>query len=62
MNALAVYMGRTLIPLGKIVGIFTKGIAQHLGNFGSLFEAIVVLIVEWLILYWMYKRKIFLTA
>jgi predicted acyltransferase len=62
MNALAVYMGRTLVPLDKIVGIFSESIAQHLGTFGSLFEAIAVLIVEWLILYWMYKRKIFLTA
>jgi predicted acyltransferase len=62
MNALAVYMGRTLIPLNKIVGIFSGGIAQNLGIFGSLFEATTVLIVEWLILYWMYKRKIFLTA
>jgi predicted acyltransferase len=62
MNALAVYMGRSLIPLNKIVGIFSEGIAQNLGIFGSLFEAMAVLLVEWLILYWMYKRKIFLTA
>jgi predicted acyltransferase len=62
MNALAVYMGRTLVPLDKIVGIFSEGLAQKIGIFGSLFEAIAVLIVEWLILYWMYKRKIFLTA
>jgi predicted acyltransferase len=62
MNALAVYMGRTLVPLEKIVGIFTESIALKLGNFGSLFEATAVLIVEWLILYWMYKRKLFLTA
>jgi predicted acyltransferase len=62
MNALAVYMGRTLIPLNKIVGTFSESIAQNLGRFGLLFEAVAVLIVEWLILYWMYKRKIFLTA
>ena len=62
MNALAVYMGRTLVPLENIVGIFTGGISQNLGSFGLLFEAMVVLIVEWLILCWMYKRKIFLTA
>jgi hypothetical protein len=62
MNALAVYMGRSLIPLNKIVGIFSEGIANNLGIFGLLFEAIAVLMIEWLILYWMYKRKIFLTA
>jgi len=62
MNALAVYMGRTLVPLDHIVGIFSRGIAAHLGNFGSLFEALAVILVEWLILYWMYKRMLFLTA
>jgi predicted acyltransferase len=62
MNALAVYMGRTLVPLDDIVSIFSRGIAAHLGNFGSLFEALAVILVEWLILYWMYKRKLFLTA
>ena len=62
MNALAVYMGRTLVPLGKIVGIFSAGIAANLGSFGPLFEALAVLLVEWLILYWMYRKKIFLVA
>ena len=33
-----------------------------LGSFTLLFHAIMVLLVEWLALYWMYKRKIFLTA
>jgi predicted acyltransferase len=62
MNALAVYMGRTIVPLTKIVSIFTVGIALHIGPFGDLFMAVVVLVVEWFILYWMYKRKIFLIA
>ena len=62
MNAVAVYMAGTLVPLKKIVGIFTAGFAVSLGPFGALFQAIAVLVVEWLILYWMYRRKIFLTA
>jgi len=62
MNALAVYMGRTLLPLGKIVGIYSGWIAGHIGMFGMLFEAAAVLMVEWLILYWLYKKKIFLIA
>jgi predicted acyltransferase len=33
-----------------------------LGSVTPLFHAIAVLSVEWLVLYWMYKRKIFLTA
>ena len=62
MNAVAVYMSRTLIPLAGIVGIFTSGIAAQIGAFGPLFQAMAVLTVEWLVLYWMYRRKIFLTA
>lgn len=62
MNAVTVYMGRTLVPLTKVVGVFTAGIAADMGSFGHLFQAVAVLVVEWLILYWMYKRKIFLAA
>lgn len=62
MNAVAVYMSRTLIPLTKFVGIYTAAPAAAMGRFGPLFQAIAVLSVEWLILYWMYRRKIFLTA
>ena len=62
MNAVTVYMGRTLVPLGRIVGIFTEGPAAVIGSFGPLFQAAALLVVEWLVLYWMYKRKIFLAA
>ena len=62
MNAVAIYMGVTLVPISRIVGIFSKPMAAHLGPFGALFSAAAVLLVEWLILYWMYKRKIFLRA
>ncbi|HWQ55184.1 MAG TPA: hypothetical protein VN442_15970 [Bryobacteraceae bacterium] len=61
-NALAIYMAGTLMPLHRIVGIFTGGIAAGMGSWGALFQAAAVLDVEWLILYWMYKRKIFLVA
>ena len=62
MNAIAAYMGTSLFSLNRIVGVFTKGIAQSLDPFGALFSAAAVLLVEWLILLWMYKRKIFIKA
>jgi predicted acyltransferase len=62
MNALAVYMGRTLVPLKRHVDIFTAGIAAAAGVWGPLLQYGAFLAVEWLILYWMYKRRIFLTA
>jgi predicted acyltransferase len=62
MNAVAICMAGSLVPLRKIVGIFCVGTAAALGPFGALFQAVAVLVAEWLILYWMYRRKIFLTA
>jgi predicted acyltransferase len=62
MNALAVYMGRTLVPLKRTVDIFTSAVAPHVDPFGLLLQYLAFLMVEWLILYWMYKRRIFLTA
>src|SRR6266571_1113808 len=62
MNAVAVYMAGSLLPLRRIVGILTAGMAAGLGPFGALFQALAALLVEWLILYWLYRRKIFLTA
>jgi predicted acyltransferase len=62
MNAVAIYMSESIIPWSKIVAIFTHPLAGTLGSFTPLFHAIAVLTVEWLVLYWMYKRKIFLTA
>lgn len=62
MNAITIYMGVTLVPITRIVGIFSKPLAGQMGAFGPLFSASAVILVEWLILYWMYKRKIFLRA
>ena len=62
MNAVAVYMSESIIPWSKTVAIFTQPLSGALGSFTPLFHAIAVLTVEWLVLYWMYKRKIFLTA
>ena len=62
MNALAVYLCNTVTRLDQIVGIFTKGPAAAMGSVGPLFAALAFFAVEWSILYWMYKRKIFLTA
>ena len=65
MNAITIYMlgeSDTLISFPKIVDIYTKRLASGMGSFGLLFQALAILTVEWLVLYWMYKRKIFLKA
>ena len=55
MNALAAYLGPTLVPTHRIASIFVK-------PYGRLALASTVLAVNWLILLWMYRRKIFLRA
>jgi len=62
MNAVAIYMSESIIPWSRTVAIFTHPLAGTLGSFTPLFHAITVLTIEWLVLYWMYRRKIFLTA
>ena len=62
MNALAIYMAQSLVPIHKIVYLYTTAAATAAGAYGPLLQAVAVLAVEWLILYWMYNRKIFLTA
>jgi len=62
MNAIFIYMFMSIISIGKIVGVFTSPIAAELGSFGNLFSALAVFAVAWLLLFWMYKRKIFIKA
>jgi len=62
MNALAAYLCGTATRLPQIVRILTRGPSEIMAPAGPLFGALVFLTVEWAILYWMYKRKIFLSA
>jgi len=62
MNAIFIYMFSSLIHLDPIVDVFTQGIARAWPNSELLLQQVAVLAVEWLILFWMYKRKIFLRA
>ena len=62
MNAIFIYMFTSLIHLDPIVDVFTQGIARVLPNSELLFQQVTVLAVEWLILFWMYKRRILIKA
>jgi predicted acyltransferase len=62
MNAIFIYMFSSLIHLGPIVDVFTQRIARVLPNSELLFQQVAVLAVEWLILFWLYKRRIFIRA
>jgi predicted acyltransferase len=59
-NAIAAYLGPSIVPVRRIAGIFTAPIAKQAGAFGPLLSTGVVLLVTWFVLVWMYRRKIFL--
>jgi len=61
-NALAAYLSSSVARLGQITGIFTRAAAPYLGDAEALVHAILLLAVEWAILYRLYRRRIFLSA
>ncbi len=61
-NAVFIYMFASLIPLGEWVRIFTRGMAGEWTRLEPLTHGVLVLTLEWLILFWMYKRKIYIKA
>ena len=58
MNAVFIHMLSSIIPIGVGGDVFTGPIATHLGKGGYLFQAAAIMAVEWLILFWMMKRRI----
>ncbi len=60
MNALAAYLAATFTRLEEIIEILSKAWNPYLRAFAPLTSAILLIGVEWAILYWMYRRKIFL--
>jgi predicted acyltransferase len=60
MNAIAVYVSTHLFDFKLIGDVFVGGLGRHLGNWFQFVQAFAALAVVWLILYWMYKQRIFL--
>jgi len=61
-NAIFIYMFASLVPLGRWVGIFTKAMAGSSARVEPLTRAVCVLAIEWLILFWMCRKKLFIKA
>ena len=58
-NSIFIYMFPSFVPLGHLVSIFTKDMVASSGQLGPLLRDVIVLVVQWLILFWMYRHKIF---
>ncbi len=60
MNALFIYMLASVIPLHEWVSIFTTGLRNVWPRVEPLMTAGSVIGIEWLVLSWMAKRRIFM--
>ena len=59
-NAITIYVAGRFIPFEVISGRFFGGVARLSGSFGPLIVPIGTLAIEWLLLLYLYRRKIFL--
>ena len=60
VNALAAYLGPTIVQTHRMTSPFLKPLLPHIGIFGPVLSAGAALLVNWLLLLWLYRRKIFL--
>lgn len=61
MNSIAIYLAVEIIPFQAIAQRLVGGsISALFGPAQDLFEALATLVLEWLALYWLYRRKIFI--
>jgi predicted acyltransferase len=60
MNAIAVYVATHLFDFTLLGNVFVGGLLQHLGAWAGFVEASAGLAVVWLILYFMYRKSIFI--
>ncbi len=60
MNSIFIYLFVRVVPVGRITDFFTGWITKPLDNYGEPLAAVFYLLAEWLLLYYMYKKKIFI--
>ena len=59
MNAITIYMLSDMVDFERIAKLFLQGMATHVGIFNPMIIPIGVVGVEWLLLWFLYRRKIF---
>lgn len=60
MNAIAVYVATHLFDFTLIGNVVVGGLSRWLGSWKAFVQEVAALMVVWLILYWMYKKKTFI--
>jgi len=60
MNALFIYVSSLLIDLDQPMSVFSKALVGASSSSELLLRSAFVLGIEWLILFWMYRKQIFI--
>jgi predicted acyltransferase len=59
-NAILIYVIPRFIDFPKIATFFLGGVIRHSGSFGPVVLAAGVIAAEWLLLWYLYRRRLFL--
>jgi predicted acyltransferase len=60
MNAIAVYMATHVFSFRHIGDIFVDGLDKYVGNWEAFIHAVAAFAVIWLIMWWMYRKRLFI--
>ncbi|MCE5329137.1 DUF5009 domain-containing protein [bacterium] len=60
MNAITIYVVQGLFDFGIIVNILIHGFIGYMGPLQDIFSLTCLVVLKWLFLYFLYKKKIFL--
>jgi predicted acyltransferase len=59
MNSIFIYMAASLFKFRLVADVLVKGLAQYVGPWYPSIQAFTALLIMWLILYYMYKKRTF---
>jgi predicted acyltransferase len=62
MNAITIWVGQRLIDFEFTVNALFHGFSKYLGIIAPIFLTLCILMIKWLFLCFLYKRRIFLKA
>ena len=62
MNAITIYLLQNLFDFSQVSSIVVGGLANHAGSYRILVTSSGIILAEWLLLYFLYRHKIFLKA
>ena len=60
MNAIAVYTATGIFDFRTLADVFVDGLKKYVGVWFPFIEYVSALLIVWLILWWMYRKKSFI--